>query len=100
MEILETENKRKSLRSYEEFKKDTSEYRVDEIIANIEDNNTEYLGFHEESEKLYKELKEMLGEKGHKTLIHYSDAEEDRKNCELYALAKEVYKDLKEDKDR
>ena len=32
MEILETENKRKSLRSYEEFKKDTYEYRVDEIL--------------------------------------------------------------------
>ncbi len=98
MEILENENKRKKLRSYEEFKKDTYEYRVDEIIEDIETNNAEFVNFQEESEKLYKELQEILGEKGHKTLINYSDAEEDRKNCELYALAKEVYKDLKEER--
>ncbi len=98
MEILENQNKRKKLRSYEEFKKDTYKYRVDEIIEDIETNNTEFVNFQEESEKLYRELEEMLGEKGHKTLIHYSDAEEDRKNCELYALAKEVYKDLKEER--
>ncbi len=98
MEILENQNKRKKLRSYEEFKKDTYEYRVDEIIEDIETNNAEFVNFQEESEKLYKELQEILGEKGHKTLINYSDAEEDRKNCELYALAKEVYKDLKEER--
>jgi len=100
MEILETENKRKPLRSYEEFKKDTYEYRVDEILEDIETNNTEYVDFHKESEKLYKELEEMIGEKGQKTLIHYADAELDQKGVELYALAKQVYKDLKEDKDR
>ncbi len=91
MEILEDDiKKKKSLRNYEELKKDTYEYRVDEILEDIETNNTEYVSFHEESQKLYTELQKMLWEKGHKTLAHYTDAEENRKNCELYALAKEV----------
>ena len=38
----------------------------------------------------------MIGEKGQRTLIHYADAELEQKGVELYALAKQVYKDLKE----
>ena len=42
----------------------------------------------------------MVGEKGQKTLIHYTDTELDQKGVELYALAKQVYTDLKEEYER
>ena len=32
----------------------------------------------------------MVGEKGQKTLIHYTDTELDQKGVELYALAKMI----------
>lgn len=96
MENLENENIRKPLRTYEDFKEDNYQYRVDEILENIESSHNEYIETDKESNKLYNELKEMLEEKGQKVLLHYADAEIDKKSYELYALARQVYKDLKE----
>lgn len=100
MEVLDNGYERRNIGNYENFKKNYYQYRVDEILGDIETNNTEYIGYNNESEKLYKELEEMLGENGKNTLVHYADTELDKKGCELYALAKQIYKDLKEDKER
>lgn len=100
MEILDNGYERRNIGNYESFKKNYYQYRVDEILGDIETNNAEYIGFNEESERLYKELQEMLGENGKKTLVEYADTELDKKGCELYALAKQIYIDLKDDKER
>lgn len=99
MEIIEN-NKKDILRTYEKYKEDTYKYRVDEILGNIETTNSEYIDFHTTSENLYKELQEMLDTNGKKLLLSYNDAETDKRGCELYALAEQIYKDLKEENER
>ncbi len=100
MEILDNGYERRNIGSYEEFKKNYYQYRVDEILGDIEDNNSEFIGFEETSEQLYKELQKMLDENEQKTLLHYADAEMNKRSCELYALAKQVYTDLKEEREK
>lgn len=97
MENIENKNQPKSLRSYKQFKEDSYEYRVDEILGDIEYNDKNYVDLNKESEKLYQELKELLDQTGAKLLLKYNDSETSKKDYELYALAEQVYKDLKED---
>ncbi len=95
---MENKEEKNSLKSYNEFKEEHYKYRVDEILGNIEYNNNEYLDFNKKSDKLYNELKGMLGDKGKRLLLNYADFEISKKDCELYALAEQVYKDLKEER--
>lgn len=88
------ENKGKKLRSYKSYLKDTYEYRVDEILDNINENDSNFKEIEEKGEILYNEIKEMLGEKGQKLLIKYADAEIDKRSYEEYVLAKQIYEDL------
>lgn len=100
MEILDNGYERRNIGNYKEFKKNYYQYRVDEILGDIETTNTEYISFNDKSERLYAELQKMLDEKGKKTLLDYTDTELDKKGCELYALAKQVYIDITEEHER
>lgn len=95
---MENTDEIKSLRTYKAFKEEHYKYRVDEILGHIEYNNNEYLNFNKQSDKVYNELKEMLNDNGKKLLLNYADFEISKKDCELYALAEQVYKDLKEER--
>ncbi len=88
------ENKGKKLRSYKSYLKDTYEYRVDEILDDINENDCNFKEIEEKGEILYNEIKEMLGEKGQHLLLRYADTETDKRSYEEYTLAKQIYEDL------
>lgn len=88
------ENKGKKLRSYKSYLKDTYEYRVDEILDDINSNDYNFKEIDDKGEFLYNQIKEMLGEKGQHLLMRYADIETDKRSYEENALAKQIYKDL------
>lgn len=96
-EILKrAENRGKKLRGYKSYLKDTYEYRVDEILDDINKNDFNFKEIEDKGELLYNEIKEMLGEKGQHLLIKYVDTEIEKRSYEEYTLAKQIYEDLKE----
>lgn len=82
------------LTSYDNFKERNYQYRVDEIIENINANDIDFSIIEEESERLYGEIKKMLDEKGKRYLLDYNSVELHKRTYEEYALAKQIYKDL------
>lgn len=97
MNIFKKKNnryKRKTLRSYEEYTKDTYKFRVDEILEDISSNDKEYIKLVEESELLYNQLKSVLCEEDKEILLKYSDACWGRQGYSEQRLAEQVYEDL------
>lgn len=98
MNIFKKKNNRyksKTLRSYEEYTKDTYKFRVDEILEDISSNDKEYIKLVEESELLYKQLKSVLCEEDKEILLRYSDTCWGRQGYSEQRLVEQVYEDLR-----
>lgn len=98
MNIFKKKNNRyksKTLRSYEEYTKDTYKFRVDEILEDIASNDKEYIKLVEESELLYNKLKSVLCEEDKEILLRYSDTCWGRQGYSEQRLVEQVYEDLR-----
>lgn len=82
------------LTSYDNFKERQYQYRVDEILDDINTNNIDFCIIQLQSERLYKEIKKRLDGRGKEYLLEYTDIEVQKRIYEEYALAKQIYKDL------
>ncbi len=91
---IQNNYKGNKLTSYDNFKERQYQYRVDEILDDINTNDIDFCIIKFQSEKLYKELKKMLDGRGKEYLLEYTDIEVQKRIYEEYALAKQIYKDL------
>lgn len=92
--FIKNNYKGNKLTSYDNFKERQYQYRVDEILDDINTNNVDFSIIQEESKRLYEEIKKMLDERGKKYLLEYNDVEVHKRTYEEYALAEQIYKDL------
>lgn len=86
--------KSKKFRNYKEFQKDNYKYRVDEILDEINFNNTTFKEKNKKVQELYKEIEILLKQENKSKLIQYSDAQEELRSYEEYTLAEKIYEDL------
>ncbi|MBO5397762.1 MAG: hypothetical protein J6A36_02350 [Clostridia bacterium] len=93
---IETTNK--ELERYNEFKKRYYIYRVDDIIENLQKDNTELSKLYKQEEKMYNDLKLTLSPTQQHLLLEYSDNWQDIINEEINELTKQILADFEQEK--
>lgn len=92
------ETKEEKLETYTDFKKRYYIYRVDDIVAYLQRDNTELDKLFKQEEKIFNDLKETLTPEQQAQLSKYSDNWLDLLNEEVDELTQQILKDFEEER--